>query len=129
MMGAIAFQKGLGVTHSCAHALGTALDMHHGLANAVMIDHALKINVPAVGDRFTTMAMTVGIKNPTPAAFMEWLANLKRDSGIPGNLTEYGAKKELIPKLTELAFQDSCHQNNPRPCTQEDFRKIFTEAF
>ena len=41
MMGAIAFQKGLGLVHSTAHALGTVADMHHGLANAVMIDHAL----------------------------------------------------------------------------------------
>ncbi len=39
MMGAIAFQKDLGAVHSCAHALGTVNDLHHGLANAVMIDH------------------------------------------------------------------------------------------
>ena len=28
MMGAIAFQKGLGVVHSCAHALSTVADLH-----------------------------------------------------------------------------------------------------
>ncbi|MCS6819387.1 MAG: iron-containing alcohol dehydrogenase, partial [Chitinophagales bacterium] len=33
MMGAIAFQKGLGVVHSLAHPLSSLLDMHHGLAN------------------------------------------------------------------------------------------------
>ena len=33
MMGAIAFQKDLGAVHSCAHALGTVADLHHGLAN------------------------------------------------------------------------------------------------
>ena len=41
MMGAIAFQKDLGAVHSCAHALGAACDMHHGLANALMIDTVL----------------------------------------------------------------------------------------
>ena len=45
MMGAIAFQKGLGLIHSCAHALSAVSDLHHGYANGVMIDHALKFNL------------------------------------------------------------------------------------
>jgi alcohol dehydrogenase class IV len=51
MMGAIAFQKGLGVVHSCAHALSTVADLHHGLANGIMINHALAFNAEAVPDR------------------------------------------------------------------------------
>ena len=35
LMGAVAFQKGLGVVHSMAHPLSSLLDMHHGLANAI----------------------------------------------------------------------------------------------
>jgi alcohol dehydrogenase class IV len=35
LMGAVAFQKGLGVVHSLAHPLSQLLDTHHGLANAV----------------------------------------------------------------------------------------------
>jgi hypothetical protein len=42
MMGAIAFQKDLGAVHSCAHALGAVCDLHHGLANALMIDTCAK---------------------------------------------------------------------------------------
>ena len=44
MMGAIAFQKDLGAVHSCAHALGAVCDLHHGLANALMIDTVLAWN-------------------------------------------------------------------------------------
>ena len=44
MMGAIAFQKDLGAVHSCAHALGTVCDLHHGLANALMIEPVLAWN-------------------------------------------------------------------------------------
>ena len=47
MMGAIAFQKDLGAVHSCAHALSTVADLHHGLANGVMIDHVMRFNLPA----------------------------------------------------------------------------------
>jgi hypothetical protein len=73
MMGAIAFQKGLSITHSCAHALGTVLDMHHGLANGIMIDFALAHNVATAADRFATMATTVGLSDRTPAGFLTWL--------------------------------------------------------
>ena len=44
MMGAIAFQKDLGAVHSCAHALSTVADLHHGLANGIMIDHVMRFN-------------------------------------------------------------------------------------
>jgi alcohol dehydrogenase class IV len=47
MMGAIAFQKDLGAVHSCAHALATVADLHHGLANGIMIDHVMRFNLPA----------------------------------------------------------------------------------
>ena len=44
MMGAVAFQKGLGVTHSLAHALSTVCDLHHGLVNGVAIPYAMAFN-------------------------------------------------------------------------------------
>lgn len=128
MMGAIAFQKGLGLVHSCAHALSTVADLHHGLANAVMIDHALKFNVSAVKDRFERMAMTIGLKDATAEGFIRWLTQLKAAIGIPAQLSGAGVKKEQLERLSDLAFQDVCHQSNPRACTREDFRKIYGEA-
>lgn len=56
MMGAIAFQKDLGAVHSCAHALGAVCDMHHGLANALMIDTVMAWNQQAVGAKFDELA-------------------------------------------------------------------------
>ena len=129
MMGAIAFQKGLGLTHSCAHALSTLADLHHGLANGVMIDHALKFNVEAVPERFATMARVIGLKEHTGEAFLRWLVELKREIGIPSRLSETGVKKEQLEKLTDIAIKDACHPNNPRACRREDFARIFSEAW
>ncbi|MGE0616170.1 MAG: iron-containing alcohol dehydrogenase [Bacteriovoracia bacterium] len=128
MMGAIAFQKGLGLTHSCAHALSTVVDMHHGLANGIMIDHALKFNVPAVPERFTNLAQTVGLKDIQPSSFVKWLTELKAQTGIPAQLGEMGVKKDQVERLSQIAIADACHPSNPRACTQDDFRRIFTEA-
>ena len=63
MMGAIAFQKGLGLIHSCAHALSTVADLHHGYANGVMIDHALRFNLAASAEKFARMAQIVGLED------------------------------------------------------------------
>ena len=128
MMGAIAFQKGLGAVHSTAHALGTAVDMHHGLANAVMIDHALALNTEAVPERFATMAATVGLEHATPPAFLAWLRDLKQQIGMPATLTAAGVGADRIDELTELATADACWANNPVPVSPGQFRRVFETA-
>lgn len=129
MMGAIAFQKGLGLTHSCAHALSTVADLHHGLANGVMIDHALAFNVESCPEKFETMARTIGLSDPSPQAFLRWLTGMKREIGIPGGLLAAKVPREALQRLPRLAFEDACHLNNPRPCREEDFRVIYERAF
>src|SRR5258706_12784979 len=61
MMGAIAFQKDLGAVHSCAHALGTVVDMHHGLANGIMIDHVMRFNRDAATPKLAELARVAGV--------------------------------------------------------------------
>ena len=51
MMGAIAFQKGLGACHSLAHALTPIAGTHHGLANALCLPAVLEYNRAAVPER------------------------------------------------------------------------------
>ena len=127
MMGAIAFQKDLGAVHSCAHALGTVLDMHHGLANGIMIDHVMRFNAPAAADRMAELARVCGAGSSADD-FIAWLGRLKREVGIPAKLGDKGVTAQHIPALVDIAVADICHQTNPRPCSADDFRRLFTEA-
>ena len=127
MMGAIAFQKDLGAVHSCAHALGTVCDLHHGLANALMIEPVMSYNREAVPQKFAELAHVVGV--PSVSGFVPWLAHLKYRIGIPPGLAAAGVKREHFPRLVEIATQDICHQTNPRPCAAADFERFFTEAY
>ena len=127
MMGAIAFQKDLGAVHSCAHALGTVADLHHGLANALMIDHVMRFNADAAGERMAELARVCGA-GATAQDFVAWLGALKREVGIPATLGEQGVGAAHIPALVEVAVNDICHQTNPKPCGAEDFRRIFAAA-
>ena len=127
MMGAIAFQKDLGAVHSCAHALGTVVDLHHGLANALMIDTVLAWNLEAVPAKFDELAHVVGVSGGG-AAFIPWLAALKQQIGIAANLSAVGVKQEHLGRLVEIATADICHQTNPQPVTASDFARLFAEA-
>jgi alcohol dehydrogenase class IV len=136
MMGAIAFQKDLGAVHSCAHALSTVADLHHGLANGIMIDHVMRFNLSAASERMAELAHVVGVakhsEQASAEAFIDWLSALKRDLAIPATLSAYHVKRPVtradIPALVEVAINDTCHQTNPRPCTRADFERIFAEA-
>jgi alcohol dehydrogenase class IV len=126
MMGAIAFQKDLGAVHSCAHALGTVCDMHHGLANALMIDTVMAWNIETVPAKFDELAHVVGVAGG--AAFVAWLKTIKQQIGIAPNLSAAGVKQDQVPRMVEIATADICHQTNPRPCVAADFERLFAKA-
>lgn len=127
MMGAIAFQKDLGAVHSCAHALGAVCDLHHGLANALMIDTVLAWNYTAVPAKFDALAHVCGVAGGGKA-FVGWLQQLKQSLGIVGSLSTHGVTAVHLPRLVEIAALDICHQTNPRPCTAQDFEALFKAA-
>jgi alcohol dehydrogenase class IV len=139
MMGAIAFQKDLGAVHSCAHALSTVADLHHGLANGIMIDHVMRFNLPAATSKMAELARVAGVRGtgamsgPEAAqAFIGWLERTKADLGIPATLSAMAANRPVtradIPALVDVAINDTCHRTNPRPCTREDFERMFATA-
>jgi alcohol dehydrogenase class IV len=127
MMGAIAFQKDLGAVHSCAHALGAVCDLHHGLANALMIDTVMAWNHEAVPAKFDELAHVCRVAGGGKA-FVAWLKDLKARVGITGTLSSHGVTAAHLPRLVDIATKDICHQTNPRPCTAADFERLFRAA-
>jgi alcohol dehydrogenase class IV len=127
MMGAIAFQKDLGAVHSCAHALGAVCDMHHGLANALMIETVMAWNVEAAPDKFEELAHVCRVAGGGPG-LVRWLGHLKQQIGIVGTLSSHGVKQDQVPRLVDIAVKDICHQTNPRPVSAQDFERLFAAA-
>ncbi|MCO5235437.1 MAG: iron-containing alcohol dehydrogenase [Chitinophagaceae bacterium] len=128
MMGAIAFQKGLGVVHSLAHPLSSLLDTHHGLANAVNIPYGLEYNIAGFEDRFEKMAHALGLKKETGEAVIQYLFDLNTKIGIPHHLRDIGVTEAHIETLADLAFADFAHPNNPKPVSREDFKQLYLKA-
>jgi alcohol dehydrogenase class IV len=134
MMGAVAFQKGLGTVHSLAHPLSTVAGLHHGLTNAILLPHVMRFNMPVVQDRLVELAAVLGLDtrslSPTHAAegAIAAIERLNADIGIPRRLSEVGVTPEMIPVMVPKAMEDGCHQCNPRTTTAADMEALYRQA-
>ena len=124
MMGAISFQKGLGVIHSCAHALGSVHDLHHGTAIAAMLPAGLEFNRQGQEKKYRRILEAAG--HPADAD----LPQVVRD--LIGRILPDLQLRESIPEISEpllaAAQKDFCHMMNPRPVAAGDFKEIFNNA-
>jgi alcohol dehydrogenase class IV len=128
LMGAVAFQKGLGVVHSLAHPLSSLLDTHHGLANAVNIPYGMQFNIEGSENKFVQMARALNLKEESGQAVVKYLFELNDQINIPRKLSAIGVRAEHIESLADLALTDFAHPNNPRAVTRQNFKDLYLEA-
>jgi alcohol dehydrogenase class IV len=128
LMGAIAFQKGLGVVHSLAHPLSSLLDTHHGLANAVNLPYGMQFNMGGAEEKFKRMAQIFGLQELSGEAVVQYLFELNKKINIPLQLRDIGVRAEHIETLSDLALADFAHPNNHKPVSREDFKELYSTA-
>ncbi|HEV2379265.1 MAG TPA: iron-containing alcohol dehydrogenase [Terriglobia bacterium] len=135
IMGAVAFQKGLGTVHSLAHPLSTVAGMHHGLTNAILLPHVMRFNLPVARERLGDLAAALGVdtrgmaSDAAASAAISAIEQLNADIQIPPRLRDAGAREEMIPRMVPLAMEDGCRLLNPRPTSHEDMEMLYRAAF
>jgi alcohol dehydrogenase class IV len=122
MMGAVAFQKGLGACHSLAHPLSSEKGLHHGLANALCLPAVVDHNESAVHARLDRIRR---ILDERAASCGAALRALRKRVGLPEGLRAEGVSETDVPKLADKAFEDACHRLNPRPVTRDDLAALY----
>ena len=134
-MGAIAFQKDLGATHSLAHPLSTEFGLHHGLANALCLPAVMRFNLDAAAPHYARLARLYGdINSNEPdnreaAKAVNMVEAMIERLGINRGLRNHGVPQQSLGGLSESAFADSCHKTNIRPCTQDDLLRLYQESW
>ena len=129
MMGAIAFQKDLGAVHSCAHALGAVCDLHHGLANALMLEPVMRFNAEAVPTKFAELAHVAGACFARRTS-CRGSARLKREIGIPPSLSAVGVQREHSSRgWSSWRTRTSATRPIRGPAPRADFERFFEQAF
>jgi len=134
-MGAIAFQKDLGATHSLAHPLSTEFGLHHGLANALCLPAVMRFNVDAAAPHYARLARLYGDHdsnepdNQQAADAVKMVEAMIERLGIQRGLRNHRVPKESLEALSGSAFADSCHKTNIRSCTQDDLLRLYQESW
>lgn len=133
-MGAVAFQKDLGVVHSMAHPLSTLCGMHHGLANALCLVAGMKFCAARKPGIYRRVGVACGVDvlkcsdAEADARTIAFIQKFLADLGLSSRLREQGVKPELLEALVAQAVDDPCHKTNVVPVTTEDFRALYSEV-
>jgi alcohol dehydrogenase class IV len=133
--GAVAFQKGLGACHALAHPLSSVADLHHGLANALMLPYVIRYNLEdeATRKKYAIAAKALGADvdgvDAQAEACLQMIVSLRDASGLPKRLSECGVTEEMIDRMVPQALTDPSAPSNPVPLTKEAAYEMYRSAF
>jgi alcohol dehydrogenase len=125
----------LGATHAIAHQIGGALDLPHGLLNAILLPHVMRFNAETHAERYVDVARALGVSTdrlaPGIAAerAVERVEELSRSLEIPGGLHELGVDPGDFDQFAVGALRDAYVATNPRPVSEDDVRRICIAAY
>jgi alcohol dehydrogenase class IV len=128
MMGAVAFQKGLGAVHALAHPLGAVYDRHHGLLNAILLPYVLQNNRPAIEEKVIHIARVLELDDISFEGFLHWILQLRKNLQIPGDLQSIDISVEKSKLIGKMASQDPSAAGNPVVLSAEQYSTLFETA-
>ncbi len=127
-MGATAFQKGLGSIHSVSHVIGARHNVHHGLANAVILPFGVARNARYLEPRMPALCQALGIAGSTTADLVEELLALRSALEIPHALSALELDTSEAAEIGAAAFADPSTPSNAGPITAVELDALFRDA-
>ena len=128
MMGATAFQKGLGAIHAISHPVGAIYNTHHGTTNACVMRAVLRFNRPAIEERLEAAAAYMGIAGGFDG-FYDFVGQMNAGLSIPETLGGLGVTSPDIEKMVKDALSDPSCGGNPVPLTEGNLRALIEDCF
>ena len=131
MMGATAFQKGLGAIHALSHPIGAIYHTHHGTTNAVVMQAVMRFNSSMIESRCAGAARYLGIEGGFDG-FYDFVGGLVEQLNIPKNLTDLGladVSDADLERIAAAALTDPSAGGNPREMTAANTRALLESCF
>lgn len=124
----------MGLHHGVCHVLGGTAGVPHGVANAIVLPHAMRFNADKCAAELAQIARAMGIENADDEtmarAAADRVAELTTRMNLPSRLRDAGVKDDDLPKLAGLAAKNRNVQNNPKPIPGvEMMQKFLQEMF
>ena len=128
LMGATAFQKGLGGMHALSHPVGAVYDTHHGMTNATFMPYVLDFNRGAISERIARLAAYLGLPDATFEGFLRYVLDLRQTIAVPHTLPELGVDDGQAGLIAEMAIVDPSASGNPVRLDLAGASRIFSAA-
>jgi alcohol dehydrogenase class IV len=132
----IAFSNAiLGAVHALAHPLGGLYDIHHGLANSLLLPVVVRQNMEHALPKFAGIARALGaetrgksieaVAQLVPGQLQDLITKL----GLPTRLSQVGVDEADIPRLAQMAEEDICMLTNPHCYMKAEIESMYHEVF
>ena len=127
LMGAVAFQKGLGAVHAISHPIGAIYNTHHGLTNAILLPHILEFNRNKIEQKINDLSAYLDI-NQGFDGFLFFVKSLNLALDIPRGLSDLGVLETDIKKIVNGALQDPSKDGNPVKLNSTNLEALILKA-
>ncbi|HEY7355084.1 MAG TPA: iron-containing alcohol dehydrogenase [Ktedonobacterales bacterium] len=111
----------MAIHHGICHVLGGTLGVPHGVANSIILPHAMRFNLDATAPELAQAAEAMGIATAGQSAeaaaqeAIEAVDRLISQMNLPRRLCDAGVQEADLPRLAQIAFQSRTVQSNPKP--------------
>lgn len=103
----------VGIHHGVCHLLGSLGGLAHGVANSVLLPHALRFNLEVAAGPLSQAAAALGESARAEAAVTA-VQRLQTELGVPRRLRDTGMERALLPQIARQAMGDRGLYFNPR---------------
>jgi 1,3-propanediol dehydrogenase len=124
----------LGAVHALAHPLGGLYDIHHGLANSLLLPVVIRQNLAHVPAKFAKIARALGaetrsrsieqVAQEVPRQIQQLIGKLE----LPTRLSQVGVDETDIPRLAQMAEADICMLTNPHCYMKSEIESMYHEV-
>jgi alcohol dehydrogenase class IV len=124
----------LGAVHALAHPLGGLYDIHHGLANSLLLPVVVRQNMEHAPAKFAKIARALGaetrsrsfedVAQEVPHQIQHLIAKLD----LPTRLSQVGVEGADIPRLAQMAEADICMLTNPHCYMKSEIESMYNEV-
>ena len=115
----------MGVHHGLAQLVGGRTGIPHGLANAVILPHAMRFNADVAPDEMQRIGEALGDPDDAPSA----VARLVERLGLPTRLRDCDVDEDDLDAVARMSQSSSPVQANLRPVGESDARAILDDAY
>jgi maleylacetate reductase len=115
----------MGIHHGVSQLLGGRTGMSHGLANALVLPHAVRFNADVVPKELARIAAVFADGDDVASAVERFRDRL----GLPAHLAECGVTDDDIDAIARLSQGNISVRHNVRPAGEADVRAILEAAW